>query len=1582
MKRTSTRRLAWRALGASLALFALIPGRTQAQLNVSAFDTPYSITFDSDLSGVNNGAFTGAGFDAAPTAGMLNSNAWASTGMSDLPDLGFGGTKTTGDYARGTTALATITTGGFYAFTNANIGSIALGIKPGGSDWTPGTLTLRVQNNSGSTLASLDLAYTIWNNNSQGRSNSFNFSYSIDDVTYTSVAALDFTSPDASDANGFTATNRSTSITGLTVANGGYVYLRWSSDDVGGSGSRDEFALDDVNITGHGAGSLNTSVQFTSTSSSAAENSGTTNLALAITNPDAVNATTVTISATGATGRISSYSTSVTFPAGSSADENVEVTLDNNSDCNGDEDVTFTITGISGGQGTPYIGANDTHTLTVTDDESPADPVTTAGTAIASDGFTANWNAVNGASNYYLDVYTSSATVDDDFNDGDFSANPAWTGSTGDYAILTDAILPNGSASTDGSFLGSNASVGVSALTMASTETAQWSFSLGSGGYNPSNANYFGVILMSDAAVTDITSSFNGYYLQVGSSGSVDPVELWLSSGTTKTKIGGFPSSPDLDPNALEDGLDIRVTRSVTGDFTLYYATGFTYAAAPTTNAGTLTDNTYSTSAYFGVFTSFANPSADRRVYIDNIELGGSATYVPGYENFDAGTATSQVITGLDPLTTYHYRVRSAGGCSTGENSNVTDVTTLAGATPALTAGSLSDFGAICIGAESGPFSFLLEGFNLTTADVTVGPLDGFSFSTSELGSYTASLSITQPGGSFSQDIWVKFSPALEQSYSGDIPVGGGGAPGITVPATGSGLNTAPSMSTGTASNIGNDQAEAAGTIDDIGCSAVTAYGIEYSITENFTPGTGTQVASSNESGGDFSSVLTGLDPCTTYYFIAYATNDGGTSYGNQGSFTTEPIDAPVAQAGSAIGQDNFTANWDAVAGATGYRLDVSTSPQFGTAVNASDLFFSEYVEGGSNNKYVEVFNGTGASVDLSNYELRLYANGSPSVTAFEVLSGTLADGATIVYANPSATAYLGSVTTSTVVNFNGDDAFALYNNGTSSFADIIGTIGEDPGSAWTGAGGRSTSNKTLVRNSDVHGGVTTNPGSGFPTLETEWAVYAQDDVSHLGAHDFNNLVPSFVSGYEDLAVAGTSQLVSGLNTSTTYYYRVRAEAGACASSNSNTISVTTLACAGNNFIVAIQTDANGDQITWEVVDESNTTVATGGPYTGQNNTLITASVCLGGSPVDACYGLRIYDSFGDGLSGVGSWELRTGDGKVLLQDKFDTGYRSPSYTPTSPGYGDSHSFCLPPGPANILATECGIFNNELGNKVYCNKVTGATQYQFEFSDPDAGRIRRIARSTNYVHFSDMVTSPLTPGVVYFTRVRTNVAGPLADAHFGSGCEMAITSTLPCSELIQAPAYGHSCNETRSFNTNNSFIYAKPLLGGTEYQFHIYNTGEGYDQTFIRPTYILQLKWNSNIAPPLVNGATYNVEINVKVNGVYTGFCPSTCVITIDNSGGMGGLMEQLPGAATLWPNPVRDGQVNLGLTGLEGTDQQIAVDIQDIYGKQVYAKDFANNGESFSTILQLPGTVASGVYLVNITVNGKRTVQRLSIVR
>ncbi len=421
--------------------------------------------------------------------------------------------------------------------------------------------------------------------------------------------------------------------------------------------------------------------------------------------------------------------------------------------------------------------------------------------------------------------------------------------------------------------------------------------------------------------------------------------------------------------------------------------------------------------------------------------------------------------------------------------------------------------------------------------------------------------------------------------------------------------------------------------------------------------------------------------------------------------------------------------------------------------------------------------------------------------------------------------------------------------------------------------------------------------------------------------------------------------------------------------------------CTGDQVVLQVLMDGEPGQVTWEFRNQAAIVVAAGSP--GLPDAWNSVTACLGAA-TGGCYTFRLLDTFGDGITN-GGWELRTTDGKLILRDDFASGSQSPSATPASPAYGSGHSFCLPLGPANIAATKCGIFNNQQDNKVYCNKVAGATQYQFEFSDPDAGFMRRIVRNTNYVKFSDMVANPLVPGVKYFARVRTNVDGPVADAHFGSGCEMGMAPLSVCSQLIQAPAYGHSCNETRTFNTNNSFIYAKPVVGATEYQFRIFNIGEGYDQTFTRSTYILQLKWNANVAPPLVNGSTYSVEVNVKVSGVFSGFCPSNCNITINNGGNSGlmaGTEHEGFGDAMLWPNPVRDGQVNLDLTGLKDKDQRITLDIQDIYGNLVFTQAFANNGARFSTVLQLPGDIASGVYLVNITVNGEHTVQRLSIIR
>lgn len=203
---------------------------------------------DFDANVINFSGFDGSGFAPTPAAGQLDSDTWRVTGMSDGAGT-FGGTHTTGDFARGS-STGGVSTGGVYSF-DAGLGAArVLGFQPAGSDFTPGTLTLRLQNNTGGLLESLSVSYDIWTFNDQGRSSSFNFAHSGDDSSYTAESSLDYTTPEAADGSpAWVSTPRSITLTGLSIAQGGSYYLQWQSDDVGGSGSRDEFGLSNISVS-------------------------------------------------------------------------------------------------------------------------------------------------------------------------------------------------------------------------------------------------------------------------------------------------------------------------------------------------------------------------------------------------------------------------------------------------------------------------------------------------------------------------------------------------------------------------------------------------------------------------------------------------------------------------------------------------------------------------------------------------------------------------------------------------------------------------------------------------------------------------------------------------------------------------------------------------------------------------------------------------------------------------------------------------------------------------------------------------------------------------------------------------------------------------------------------------------------------------------------------------------------------------------------------------------------------------------------------------------------------------------------
>lgn len=177
----------------------------------------------------------------------------------------------------------------------------------------------------------------------------------------------------------------------------------------------------------------------------------------------------------------------------------------------------------------------------------------------------------------------------------------------------------------------------------------------------------------------------------------------------------------------------------------------------------------------------------------------------------------------------------------------------------------------------------------------------------------------------------------------------------------------------------------------------------------------------------------------------------------------------------------------------------------------SSDLFFSEYIEGSSNNKALEIYNGTGAAVDLAaaGYNVQMCFNGNPVCTLTISLTGTIAHGDVFVLAQSSADPTILAQADQTNGSgwFNGDDAVVLRKG--AAIVDVIGQVGSDPGAEW-GSGLTSTADNTLRRKAGVLSGDTNGSDAFDPAVE--WNGFATNTFSGLGFHNPAEAAPAVAS--------------------------------------------------------------------------------------------------------------------------------------------------------------------------------------------------------------------------------------------------------------------------------------------------------------------------------------------------------------------------------------------------------------------------------------------------------------------------------------
>ncbi len=180
--------------------------------------------------------------------------------------------------------------------------------------------------------------------------------------------------------------------------------------------------------------------------------------------------------------------------------------------------------------------------------------------------------------------------------------------------------------------------------------------------------------------------------------------------------------------------------------------------------------------------------------------------------------------------------------------------------------------------------------------------------------------------------------------------------------------------------------------------------------------------------------------------------------------------------------------------------------------IMSQNLFFSEYIEGSSYNKALEIFNYTDTEIELSGYEIWKVTNSEGDWTdnngegsyALNLGGSVIPPNDVLVICrtsfdidNQSKCDLMNYAT----LNFNGDDAIGLAYNGT--LIDIIGTLGGDPGSGFDVAGtSNATKDHTLIRKESVQSGnIDWSTSAGTNSNNSEWIILDKDYFTNLGSH-------------------------------------------------------------------------------------------------------------------------------------------------------------------------------------------------------------------------------------------------------------------------------------------------------------------------------------------------------------------------------------------------------------------------------------------------------------------------------------------------
>jgi phosphodiesterase/alkaline phosphatase D-like protein len=392
---------------------------------------------------------------------------------------------------------------------------------------------------------------------------------------------------------------------------------------------------------------------------------------------------------------------------------------------------------------------------------------------------------------------------------------------------------------------------------------------------------------LSASFITDLTGEL-GLYINnnFGASASIVDYVAWGAAAAGRDNIAAAKGIWEDNSFVTVTAADITAGRSIQlgaglagNTFTDYSVATPTIGVnqvtpAPLATTGSATGITETGATVSGTVNARGASTTVTFEYGETPSYGTSISATPSPVTGSTDTAVSAVLGGLDPGTTYHFRVvgTSANGTATGADQTFTTPgppSAVTGAASAVTDNSATLAGSV---AANGADATVTFEYGETTAygSSAAGSPSPVSGSTST--AVTAALSGLIPGTTYHYRVVASSTngttEGADQTFTTAAP---------------------PVPTTGIASGISSSSASVAGTVNAKGAS--TTVTIEYGETTTYGNSvTATPSPVTGFSPTAISALLSGLDPETTYHFRLVATNAYGTVTGDDDTFTTTAL--------------------------------------------------------------------------------------------------------------------------------------------------------------------------------------------------------------------------------------------------------------------------------------------------------------------------------------------------------------------------------------------------------------------------------------------------------------------------------------------------------------------------------------------------------------------------------------------------------------------------------------------------------------------------------------------------------------------